>query len=520
LLALPSAAAFGQAPPSHKLFVAPYQAPGGGGGSGLVAAKLSDGLKTDLAGRTSQLYLIADAAAPQAAGGGVFGPSGPGAANLAAARNHVKVGTGLLQTGRFEEAMGELAKALALFEANLAFLKDETELVEVHLAFAAAAFQAGYEDDGEAALLQALAMQLDLQVGGRGYPPLFEKLSNKFRRRLKKKKAGIVKLASNPTPATVFVDGREVGETPLELDDLVQGGHYLRLVRPMSGVWAQKVVAPKEGEQLDLAVDMPAIGEEAALAQDKGAADLAAQQSLQELSATLGAGIVDARLKDRAYELSLRVGATHVVCGLVSASPTSYRIRTFLLRAEPRSLADLGSVELDPELLELGVRTHEVAERIVAALHEFPEGSLVPDVMVQPPPVAVAAPAVAPAPAGPAPAPPPGLVPIGAAPAEPAALTPLTDGPPAGAVPVAGLPGSYPGVAVTAPPPEPPTIMPVGPIPPPVTPETEGVGWYRRWWVWTAVGVIVVGGAAAAAVFLVQPEEQQPDTFSVQWSVR
>jgi len=48
-------------------------------------------------------------------------------------------------------------------------------------------------------------MPLDLQVGGRGYPPLFERLSNELRRRLKmKKKPGVLTLTGNPSPATVF----------------------------------------------------------------------------------------------------------------------------------------------------------------------------------------------------------------------------------------------------------------------------------------------------------------------------
>lgn len=502
-LLLAAAPALAQAPPSHRALVAPYQAPGAGGGSGLVAAKLSDGLKADLAGRPAQLHLIHDAQAPQAGRSDFLGAGGGGSAHLAAARNHVKVGTGLLSTGRFEDAMRELSEALALFEANLAFLNEETELVEVHLAWAAAAFQAGFEDDGEGSLRQALAMKPDLKAAGRGYPPLFERLTDKFRRRQARQKPGVLALTTDPSPATVFVDGVEVGQTPLDLDDLPQGGHYLRIVRPMYGVWAQKVPAPPEGERGELSVTLPPIGGEAAQAGDAQAADLAAQQSLAELSATLSAGVTDARLSDRAYELSLRVGATHVVCGVVKAGATAYLIQTFLLRAEPRALADLGTVTVDPELLELGVRTHEVAERVVAALDAFPEYAVVPDAGLAAPPIV----AVVPPPADLEPA--------------TAPLMPLTDGPPPGAVPVALLPEAFPGTSVTAPPPEPATAMAsTDAVPPPLAPEPGGTRWYRRWWVWTTVGVLVAGGAAAAGFFLLQPQETQPETFAVEWSAR
>jgi len=519
LLLLLAAPATAQAPPSHRVFVAPYQAPGAGGGSGLVAAKFSDGLRADLGGRPAALHLLSEARAPQVGGGGVFAAGGgPGAANLAAARNHVKVGQGLLETGRFEEAMAEIRKALDLFEANLAFVKDETELVPVHLAFAAAAFQAGYEDDGEAALKQALAMQPGLTVSGKGLPPLFQRLTDKFRRRMKKAKRGTLHLTSDPSPATVFVDGKEVGETPLELDDLAPGDHYLRLLRPMSGVWANRVAAPPGGQRVELAVEMPPIGGEAAGTQDAGAADEAAQRSLQELAATLAAGIVDGRLKDRAYELSLRVGATHVVVGLVTAGPTSYRIRTMLLRAEPRALADLGIVDIDPELLELGVRIHEVADRVAAAVGQFPEGALVPDVDPAAPPLVV----VAPGPPAPAPPPTALIPPPEPPPADPstAALAPLAPGPPPGAVPVTGPAVATEG-GVDQPPPEPETAMlaPALPVPPPGPPDTEGARWYRRWWVWTTVGIIFAGGATAAVLLLSEPAEEAPARFSteVRW---
>ena len=175
LAALTSASAFAQAPPSHRVFVGPYE-PLGEGGAGLVGGKFADGLKENLSGRRAKLLLIADARAPQGDLGGPFGGGSAGARNLQAARVHLKVGEGLLDTDRAEEAMNELAKALALFESNLAFVKDESELVRVHLKFAAAALMAGYDDDGEAALRQALVMDSELALDSASYPPLFRRL--------------------------------------------------------------------------------------------------------------------------------------------------------------------------------------------------------------------------------------------------------------------------------------------------------------------------------------------------------
>ena len=223
------------------------------------------------------------------------------------------------------------------------------------------------------------------------------------------------------------------------------------------------------------------------------------------------------------------MGATHVVFGVVAPGQSSYALRTFLLRVEPKEAVDLGIVHVDPELLELGVMVHEVAERIVAALDSFPQAGVVPDEGMGPA-LVVAAPMAAPSPAAPMVAPPP--------------ISPLN--PPLAAVEPAVPPPTHPGVApapqpmalagtpvepitpapagpmaVPPPPPEPavrtaagmaPYAYPNQPVPPPIQASPQR-SWSSRWWLWTALGVVAIGGGTAAALLLLDQEDEQPRSF-------
>lgn len=529
LAALPGTPALAQAPPSHYVFVGPYE-PLGEGGAGLVGGKFVDGLKQNLAGRQAKLVLLSDAQAPEGRLAGPFGGGSAGTLNLQAARVHVKVGEGLLDTDKAEAAMTELSAALEGFEANLAFVKDESELLNVHLKYAAAAFMAGYDDDGEAALKQALIMNPELSIDSARFPPLFKRLVGKFKRRMKKLKKARLSITSDPSPATVYVDGGDpIGETPIQDKDAIElmpGAHYIRVVRPMMGVWARKIDVGAPGEAKVLHVPLPTMGAEATGGGDKGAADAAAVQSVKELSAALAAGDIDRRVKDRAYEVALRVGATHVVFGVVAPAQSSYALRTFLLRVEPREAVDLGVVHVDPELLELGVMVHEVAERIVAALDNFPMAAAIPDEGIGPAlvvavPVAMAmAPSPPPPPTAPLPVSPLNPPVPAVEPAYPPQVAPAPQPPVATNPPVEPITPAPSGPqAVPEPPPEPRAnpyaVRPnyaTQPAPPPIQ-TAQQPGWSGRWWLWTALGVVAIGGGTAAALLLLDNGDEQPRSF-------
>ncbi|MBM4321040.1 MAG: PEGA domain-containing protein, partial [Deltaproteobacteria bacterium] len=229
------------------VFLVPFQVLGAAG-SDLVTGKLTEQLETDLEGRTGKLMLLTEPAAPTFVdeGSSLNAETSGLQSMLLPARRHYRIGMGLLQIERFEEAMTELNEAIRLYEGNLAFLKpdDFNELLQAFVQLSVAAMRAGYEDEAEEAISQVVRMSSDFNPAGKGLPPIYQKIVGRHRRKIDKLGAGTMEIVTNPPTAKVFVDGKEQGETPLTLKKIGAGMHFVQLARPLAGVWAEKIEFP------------------------------------------------------------------------------------------------------------------------------------------------------------------------------------------------------------------------------------------------------------------------------------
>ena len=60
------------------------------------------------------------------------------------------------------------------------------------------------------------------------------------------KATGIVSIKSNPTGATVFIDGEKKGETDIDISDLKPGNYKIEIIRDGFSPWENEVVVKKE----------------------------------------------------------------------------------------------------------------------------------------------------------------------------------------------------------------------------------------------------------------------------------
>ncbi len=368
--------------PTPKVLLVPFQVLGTGavGGSELVAGRITEQARSELDGRQMSLTLLSEAAAPRAAAtGGIGGDLGESERQVAPARQHARIAGGLLEMERFEEAMQEYGEAIRLYEGNLALMKPETvaELREAHLRFSVAAMQAGFVEEAEEAVAQVLRMSPEFNPAGKGLPPVYQKVVGRLRKRIAGRGTGVLSISSEPPSAKVFVDGEERGETPVKLKTLAAGPHYVQLLHPMTGVWAQRIDFPGKRQTRTEAVQLPPTGGEPRLDESLADADAAAQRTLERVSTTLRTGLASRKLKGETYELALRTGAEYVLVGYLSAvqqgyRQTGYRLRPMLLRTSDRAMADLDRVYFDIELLGSAAMLQELADRVVAALEDFP----------------------------------------------------------------------------------------------------------------------------------------------------
>ena len=129
---------------------------------------------------------------------------------------------------KWGEAVKTWTKALTLYEKDLAQLDDHDRYVTALIGRALAYFASGYDDNGEEELARALGMSPETQLPADA-PKNMLAVDKRVRGRLAP--AGVqLKVVANAPRATVYVDGKNRGSTPVMIGDLTRGDHVVRIV--------------------------------------------------------------------------------------------------------------------------------------------------------------------------------------------------------------------------------------------------------------------------------------------------
>jgi len=144
--------------------------------------------------------------------------------------------------GRFEEAMDKLSLAIDL-------LSDKGKLVDAYLHLALCHFALGERGKAKENLAGLLRLDPAQKLDPLYYPPDFIVLLDEAK--------GIVlariRLDSDPLSAQVYFDGKLVGITPLQLNEIAAGEHRIRVVKQDYMLWEESIII-KEGEEKTVSI--------------------------------------------------------------------------------------------------------------------------------------------------------------------------------------------------------------------------------------------------------------------------
>ena len=126
-----------------------------------------------------------------------------------------------------DDAIARLGQAVSLYQQTGALLGDLDELATSLAYLAASLILRGSADEGQSTFMELLTISPNYQLGD--FPPTVTRVFERALQRIDKAPAGSVEIYSTPPYAAVFCNGRFEGVTPLVLEDLVAGTHYLRL---------------------------------------------------------------------------------------------------------------------------------------------------------------------------------------------------------------------------------------------------------------------------------------------------
>lgn len=440
-------------------------------GARLLSEKFDEAVRKQL-GRSPKLELT-DKASFTAVTAGQTDPRVEQAENLRVAGKQAYL------AGDSAAAQQQLQAALKLYEEGLASVNKLEAVAETLSFLAGAAAKQGFDADAEDYLNRVVAMFPEGELPD-GLAGDVRALFDKVRAKLLPKKRGSLTVTSNPAGAEVRVDGVARGVTPVIVDNLVRGDHYVQVAHAEAGLGAARTRVGG-GKAKDLTVSLSTqLGPEPTQAADPAVT--------AQLVALAREGRIDKDFREQAEAIATQTRAEYTVVGYIAPQGNGFVLTAYLYGVQEKQVAAFDVLRFRADLSSVFVQASVFATAVEAAVAKFPFDKVVAGGLV----------AVAP------PRPPPD--PVVAPTTEAARVPPARDPPPARRQPT-------------------PEELALGDEPldltgsrrPPAE-KDDGGAWYGSWWFWTTVGVVVAGGAAYGGYILLDDSAQRSDfSATVRW---
>ncbi|MCP4501372.1 MAG: PEGA domain-containing protein [Deltaproteobacteria bacterium] len=130
-----------------------------------------------------------------------------------------------------EPTLEALAEAIIGFEQALAAMEDITPIVEAYKLQGATYALKGDTKNASRAFAKVFMLDPGATLGDEGFPDTVQSLFEQEREQAFDAKTGGISVFSAPNAAEVWLDGSFVGVTPVTVDSITVGRHFLRVVK-------------------------------------------------------------------------------------------------------------------------------------------------------------------------------------------------------------------------------------------------------------------------------------------------
>jgi hypothetical protein len=246
-----------------------------------------------------------------------------------------------LQLGKARQAFGE---ALAQLEKAAAVLEGPKLLADATLGLAEVAARQDQEGEVAARLAALVALDPELELDKKRYPPLFIATHGKMKKQVLEQKRGVLVVDATGAGAAVEVDGRATAAAPLRVTNVPPGRHLVRCLRdglPPFGV----IVEVGAGEEATLSPGF--FAKDAA-----GWLDELAQNRLSPANTRSLAAAAKSK------------GLKAVVVGVVTRTSTHVPTQLMLIDAATGAAAKLPAMAIQGDLLDVSIETLKARERV------------------------------------------------------------------------------------------------------------------------------------------------------------
>lgn len=375
-------------------------------------------------------------------------------ASIAEAERLYTSGIGLLTAGENQRAAETFQRSVDMMEQNIADLQNYEVLADAMVNLSLAYYLAGFDLDSRKYMNKFVHLRPDSVLDAEKFPEELLAVAKDEQERVKKAGPGKLVVTANVAGAIVMVDGVMKGETPVTIEDVGFGSHYV-VVRNSKGAWSEEVRVRGRRQSQEVVASLS----------DDGGAPVAAAGSdgypsfYVDMRETIRSGEFGDDLQPYMRELVSRTGAQYVTWVVVVREGSAYMAVPFVYRAQDHRFVRVEATRFNIELSNLRVGINRMSDLMITAIHAMPEDQVFSAVNLVPEPVAVVAP-------------------------KPAAQS-------SAAAPVAAAPVQTPPAS---------TAQPV--IPPPLVMGSEEKSNTWKYVGWTGAAVLVAG-AVVGSVFLI-----------------
>lgn len=338
----------------------------------LPYAPLYGGLPQSSGDRTAELIVSelnanGEFKAKVAAGEKAAGATAKGEAEIAAAKKGVAAAVALIDkaTTLYKQRKMKLAadnfqRGIDRFLANYQGADDFSALSNAYLGLAMTRFRMGDESEAYKRVDDVVRLDPARTLDGEEFPkgtkipPLFVKIHEKARAAYFEKARGQVRITTTPAGAVVLFDGRELGETPLLAKSVLEGDHYVRVVKPGAGAFWQKITVAG-GEEVQLTSNL--VGESTG--------------PLATIAKGLSNNSLTPETATTVKVLGAKDGAKWVLFGTYRQRDTDIEVKNWLLRVEDGAVVQLTDLVFDIEMLGAAIEVFKLANDVVEKVVDF-----------------------------------------------------------------------------------------------------------------------------------------------------
>ncbi len=300
---------------------------------------------------------------------------GQSSAAVAQAQELYVSGIGLLTAGEDKKAVETFQRAVELMEQNLVDLSDFALLSDTLVNLALAYHNAEFDIDARKTMKAYAHVKQDTALDAEKYPKDLIEIYRDEVKKIVKGGPGRLTITSSVEGATVFIDGVEKGATPLEVDDVGFGEHYLVVKHPTAGTWTEKIRVRGRKKKQTFEAKLAGAG----TAPSKEKTDEGGYY--KDLLTALSVGRFTAEdLQPYFGELTTQTGAEYVAWMLMYKKGGEYVAAPFVYRTSDQRFIRTEEVTFNIELSNLRVGVAAIATEIVDGVLQMPEGDVFTEV--------------------------------------------------------------------------------------------------------------------------------------------